>query len=532
LRERKLAILLMTALLIFSAILVPASAQHQAPYRVITVSEYGLVYVYDVLPRVGESMRISFPKDLVKNLVNYVCLEDRNPKLEVEEKVFSIVVSPESGEQVHLLTIFKDVVFWNPAAQSFQLQMPLHPSVSGLGRASLSVEIRLPRDAQLADVSPGSLNQSGAGILSGRLSNIDLSSKDFQYLSVRFSSNTLKLIDIQSARLSISLPDRTVSLTLKILQLGGTSTNELTLRLPEDLTLIEVRDPLGDLSSSYEPGKLVVRLRQPLSGGEFTSFTVILKASEKSQLISAGSGVSKIDLLLPMNSTAWIYEVEVILKDAEIRSWSLEPIQLRREYPEKTILVYRFDHVDPISVKDLELTLEYEPTFTLIRLLPYLALASIALVIASVTAMYRVRAKPAVKKPGEVLMDESQLLMLSYQNLAELITSRRIYDRSAARRSLIEARSEVRRRVERIRKLGEEIKRDLPKLRKEVDKLVRSAEGFEDAVDRLWDMVYPYLSKSMTRKRLDEALSRGHENLKKAYGKLAESLEDLREQLS
>ena len=522
----------MMALMMFLAALAPASAQQQAPYRVITVSEYGLVYVYDVLPKISDSMEISFPRDLVKNLVNYVCLEDQNPKLEVGDKVFSIAVKPEAGEQVHLLTIFKDVVFWNPAAQSFQLQIPLHPKVSGLGRTSFSVEVRLPKDAQLAEVSPGSLNQSSAGTISGRLSNIDLSRGDFQYLSVRFSSNMLKLIDIQSARLSIILPDGTMSLTLKILQLGGTSTDELTLRLPEDLTLIEVRDPLGELSSSYEPGRLKVRFRQPLSGGQLTSFTVVLKASEGSQLISSGSGVSRIGLLLPMNSTAWVYEVEVILKDAEVKSWSPEPIQLRREYPEKTVLVYRFDHVDPISVNDLKLTLEYEPIFTPIKLLPYLALASIAIIIASITAVYRVRAKPVVKKPGEALVDEGQLLMLSYQNLAELITSRRIYDRGVARRSLLEARSEVRRRVERIRKLGEELKRDLPKLGKEIDGLVRSAESFEDAVDRLWDLVYPYLSKSMTRKRLDEVLGRGHEGLKKAYGRLAGSLEALREQLS
>lgn len=531
-KEGKQAVLLVMTLMIFLTALAPASAQQRAPYRVITVSEYGLVYVYDVLPRISDSMEISFPRDLVKNLVNYVCLEDQNPKLEIGEKVFSVVVRPEASEQVHILTIFRDVVSWNPAAQSFQLQMPLYPKVSGLGRTSFSIEIRLPKDAQLAEVSPGFLNQSGAGALSGQLSDIDLSRGDFQYLSARFSSNMLKLIDIRSARLSVILPDRVMSLTLRVLQLGGTSTNELALRIPEGLTLIEVRDPLGELSSSYEPGRLEVKLRQPLSGGQLTSFTVVLKASEESQLISSGPKGSTIELFLPMNLTAWVYEVELILKDAEIRSWNPEPIQLRREYPEKTVLVYRFDHVDPINVDDLRLTLEYDPIFTPIRILPYLALASIAISIASVTAVHRVRAKPVVKKPGEALVDEGQLLMLSYQNLAELLTSRRIYDRGVARRSLLEARSEVRRRVERIRKLGEELKRELPKLGKEVNRLVKSAESFENAVDRLWDLVYPYLSKSMTRRRLHEALIRGHEDLKKAYGRLAESLEALRERLS
>jgi len=36
----------------------------------------------------------------------------------------------------------------------------------------------------------------------------------------------------------------------------------------------------------------------------------------------------------------------------------------------------------------------------------------------------------------------------------------------------------------------------------------------------------------MTRKRLDKVLERGYGELKKAYGRLAESLEALREQLS
>ncbi len=531
-RREKLAVLMIIVLILLSAAPVLSSAQ-QTPYRIITVNEYGLVYVYDVLPAVGESTEISFPKNLIKNLVNYACLEDQSPKLRVGENFFSIEVNSKAGQQLHLITIFKNVLSWNPADQTFQLEMPIHPRVLGLKTTSFSVDVKLPRDAEISELSPGFLNQSEPGVISGTLKDVDFSKDEVQHLSIKFKTDSLKLIDIRSAKLSIELPDRIISLTLRLTQLGGTSMSEARLKFPSGFSLIEVKDSVGKLSSNYEKGsgELRVFLRQPVEIRQSTSFTVVLKASEESRLISSENGVSEIGLLLPMNSTIWIYEVEVVLRGGEAKSWSPEPLELRREYPEKTILVYRFDHVDPLNVKEMRITLNYEPSFTFFQVLPYLALFSIVLVVASLTIVYKPTVKLKAKKPGESLMEEARLLMLSYQSLVGLIAGRKIYDRSSARRTLLEIRSEVRRRVEKLGKLGAEVRREMPKTREEVESLMKAAKGFEQAVEKTWDEVYPYLSGSMPKKRLEKILDRRGRELKSTYEKVAMSLEALRRKL-
>ena len=39
--------------------------------RIIEVNALGLVYIYDEVPSTGDKTVIQFPKNLVKNLVNY-----------------------------------------------------------------------------------------------------------------------------------------------------------------------------------------------------------------------------------------------------------------------------------------------------------------------------------------------------------------------------------------------------------------------------------------------------------------------------
>ena len=505
------------------------------PHRIIEVNEYGLVYVYDVLPGADGELRIGFPKSLVRNLVNYACPEDPNPELKVEEDAFFIVVDSKPGQPIHLTTIFRDVIAWDSRRGAFELNMPLHPMVPGLGKMNYPVTIKLPRDSEILEVSPGFLNQSETGTLSGVLEDVDLSGADFQQLKLSFTSDLLKIVDIRSATMELKLPDRLVTLNMRILNLGGSSMGQLNLKLPKGSKLIDVRDSLGSLSRKYdeETGSLRVSLRQPLAARSSTTLIVSFQAPSESDLMQVSDGSFTVSPYLPINSTAWLYRVEIVLTGGRPSSWNPEPIEFKREYPDKTILAYRFTRVDPINVGSFEINLEYGCGFSLFHILPYFALASIILMVGSVTAMRLTRGRrPAGKAPSfDRLLDEYQLLIMSYQSAADLLSSERIYNRAYARRTLLGIRSDVRRNVEKLRKVAEELKREKPVASEEVKRLEDAAKAFENAVEKIWNEIYPYLSGSAPKRRLGGVLEGCRRELREAYEGLSDALESLKKKL-
>jgi len=527
------AIMLSAALLLlmFSSLGIPCYSSQQ-PYRVIEVNEYGLVYVYDVLPGVGGELRIGFPRSLVRNLVNYACPEDPDPELKVEEDAFYIIVDSKAGQPIHLTTIFRDVIAWDPRREAFELDMPLHPRVRGLGKTDYPVTVKLPRDSEILEVSPGLLNQSGKEVLSGVLEGVDLSGAAFQMLKLSFTSDLLKPVDIRSATMRLKLPDRLITLDMKILNLGGPDISQLNLKLPEGSKLIDVRDALGSLSRKYdeETGGLRVFLRQPLAAGSLASLIVSFQAPGGSDAIRVSEGSSIISPYLPMNSTAWLYRIEIVLAGGEPFSWDPEPLEFRREYPGKSVLAYRFTHVDPINAGSLRIKLEYRSGFSPLQLLPYFALASTIFMACSVTAVYLTRGRGAARRVGllDRLLDEYQLLTLSYQSAADLLSSEKIYNRSYARRTLLGIRSDVRRSVGRLGRAAEELRRAKPEVSGEAGRLEEAAKLFEEAVEKIWNEVYPYLSGSAPRRRLEAILEGRRRELREAYERLSDSLELLR----
>ena len=533
----KLKALVLAILLTLSILPIIASPSlgQKPPYRLIEVNEYGLVYVYDVLPGVGGSLSISYPKSLVKNLVNYACLEDESPELRVGNETFSIVVDSKPGQEIHLTTVFKDVVSWDPGEKIFRLVMPMYPQVSGLGETSLQLRVKLPEGSEVTEVSPGFLNRSGSGVLSGVMEKVDLSKGGFQNLEVSFRNERLRIIDVISTVMHVELPERRISISLKLRQLGGEDLRELNLKLPKGSKLIDARDPLGELPKSYdeEAGELRITLRQPLTTGSSTSITYSFQPPQKSSLIDLRDNVVRISPYLPLNSTIWLYRIELTLRGGKLYSWKPEPVEYRREYPEKLFLAYRFTHIDPINIRDVSVELGYEPGFSLFQILPYLILGAVIFTIASITAVYRLGAGKPIEeeKPVDEILDEYRSLALTYQAAMDLLGSDKIYNRAKARRILLELRSETRRRSERLRRLARELRGEKPEYSEELKLLEESARRFEEAIERVWEDVYPYLSGSMPRRRLDEILERICSDLKKAYNDLSESVEKLKVKL-
>jgi len=535
LRQGRLSLFAALAIMLLSLqIIAPASALEQAPRRVIEVNENGLVYVYDVLPSTGDTMKIGFPKEFLKNLVNYACREDSSPKLVIEDDFFWITVNGASSTEIHVLTIFRDLLSWSPADQTFSLRIPAHPRVEDLGRSDFSVEVRLPSDATITEISPGWLNQTKPGMLSGVIRDLDLSREDVTMVSVKFSSNSLRILDVISAKLLVEIPEGRASISLRMRLVGGSQLSEVKLRLPEGFELIGAEDALGKLSSSVgKAGEAVVRLRQSLSQGGSDLLTITAKVGEGSNLIRLGANEILITALpMPLNTTVWTYDVEIRLRGGELRSWSPEPIELRREYPEKTILSYRFDHVDPINAGGFRIILGYEQRMSFFQVAPYLILATIGIVAFSITITYRPRGRIVEKKTSESLMDEASSITGIYQRLMDLISSDKIYDRGTARRILLDIRAEAREEVEKIRRIVERVASEEPKAAELARDLAKAAEDIQRAIEKTWAEVYPYLSRSLPRSRLEGALERCRGEIKQAYDVFVSRLESLRRRLT
>ncbi len=524
----------MVLIALLAAAVPPAISAQQIPKRTIELSPYGLVYVYDEVPSIGEKTVLEFPKNLVKNLVNYVSPNDPEPEMKVGNETFSIIVHSKPGETIRLTTVFRDVVLWSPYDQVFQLRMPIYPLVSGAGEKVFSLTVKLPSDSSISNVSPENLNQTKGGTLSATFEKTDLSGRDFKYFTVVFSSRFLKIIDITSAKMIIDPFSREADLALSLRSLGGKEVNKITFNLPAGSEILKTSDSVGEVSNGYDPerGELTVNLRQPIGAGQRVYVEVSFKFPEGASVMEIEDGRLTVSPILPMNATAWTYDIELILRSVSPVSWSPEPYEVRREYPETSIMTYKFTHLDPLNVKDAAVTVKFERTFSAFSILPY-ALVIAIFAIGSVAALYikKPERKAAEEKPTRDLTDEAQGLISAYQTVVDLIRSGKIFEKGRARSTILEARAEARRSAERLRRAGRDVRKTSPEMSSELERLERSAGKLERALERAWDLAYPYFSGSLSKKRFRARLDEYYEELKKAYGEFADSLEEFRKKI-
>ncbi|MCD6235449.1 MAG: hypothetical protein J7J94_00410 [Thaumarchaeota archaeon] len=508
----------------------PVSAQ-QAYKRTIEISQYGLVYVHDEVPSTGDTTILKFPRSLVKNLVNYVSPEDPKPELKVENETFSIIVHSKPGETVHLTTTFRNTLLWNPYKQEFFLKLPIYPLVPGLGKEPFTLVVELPSDSSIKNVSPEGLNQTGGTTLN-KTFEADLSGNKFEYFSVTFASRFLTPLEISSAKLVLNPFSREADLTLVLNSLGGRALGKITINIPAGSKVLKTADSVGEISNGYDPdrGELTLNLRQSLQPGQRVSLEISFKAPENSQLIEIEDGKIAVKPILPMNTTAWTYYLEVILSDASPKSWSPEPYEIRREYPNTVIMKYRFTHVDPFNVGNMAAEIEFTREFSPIPALPYLfAIAIFALAFTAAVYVKKPARAAAEKKVSKDVLDEAQGLVSAYQIIIDLVRTGKIFEKGKARSLILQARAEARRSGERVRKLAREMRREKPEIEREIAKLEESCRKLERVLEQAWELAYPYLSGTLSRKKFEERLNRYYDDLKKAYGEFADSFEDLRE---
>jgi len=535
----RLRVVLALTLLLILPLLAPAAAQQNAfVERVLEVNPYGLVYISDTVPRTGEVTAISFPSNLVKYLVNYRSPEDPNPTLEVEEKTFSIKVRSSSGDVIHLVTIFRDVVSRTPEG-AFTFSLPLNPITSEKA-GKFSLRVILPSDAEVDDYSPNFLKVEGekTNVLEGISEGIDTSSETPEDLTISFRSRTLRLLDILRAELEVKYPERVADFAFKFRNGGGRDLDYLKIFIPPGSELIETRDLLGEIGNTYkaEKGELSITLRRSVRQGESETVEAVFKIPEGSGLLEGSNGALRIGLLLPMNMTIRVYEVRVIMSSVDFISSTPEPEELQRLYPERIQLSYTFDHIDPFNAGELEVKLNYKPIPSRFALMPYLWGAVLAAVVfGSVASVYvRKRAGAAVKETEKPLFDlvsEADAISAACQRVADLISTRRILDKGYIRPRILELRSSIRRHAGRIASLAGEVAKLKPDLSERVKELADSAHSIESDVESLWIATHNYLTGSMGRSAFRRLAEQHYKRIGAAHRRLSEALEYLRGRL-
>jgi len=534
LRGLKLLIIALTMILVISAITPPAQAQPISAKRIVEVNQYGLVYVYDEVPRTGGLTKISFPREMLANLVNYRSPEDPNPELKEDRDVFSIIVHSRSGDFVHLVTIFRDVVRWDAMNARFMLRMSLNPILDEKV-GEFSIIVKLPSDAKPSRISPNYISEKKEGILSGNTSRIDLTERRPQTLSIDFTSDKLNLLDITDVDAEYSLPDGFVKLGFRFRNVGGKGLSRISFKLPANCSDIRAEDQLGKLLSSYYPKvrSLDVTLRQQVGVGERGSVSIYFKLPADNPYVKVSDNKFRVSPILPINTTVRRYGVKLLLRSMEFVSSDPEPVELVRVYPESIKLTYIFDHMDPFNAENSTIILEYKPLFSIFGFMPYIWVGAIlAVALAAVTCIYLKRPRIALSKVDlsmRRLVEEADSLTASYQDLTSLITSGRIVEKGYVRPRILDLRASIRRHGDKISAIASDLMKSSPELRDLMASLRNSVRRLEQSVEELWVMVHRYLSGRIGRSAFEKRVDRHYKLLKRAYGEFADAVEELRE---
>ena len=535
-RGLRLLIIALTMILMISAIMPFTQAQPITAKRTIEVNQYGLVYVYDEVPRTGDLTRISFPKEILANLVDYRSPEDPNPELKTDGDVFSITVHSRGGDFVHLVTIFRDVIRWDGMNALFMLRINLNPILDEK-IDEFSITVKLPSDAKPSQTKPSYITEEKEGILGGKTSKIDLTNRHPQILSIDFTSDRLNLLDITDVDAEYRLPDEFIKLSFRFRNIGGKGLLKVSFKLPANCSDVGAEDNLGRLLSSYDPKtrSLDVTLRQQVGVGEYGSVNIYFKLPADNPYIETSDNRFRISPILPINMTVRRYHVKLLLKSMEFMSSNPEPVELIRVYPETIKLTYIFDHIDPFNVENSTIILNYKPLFSVFGLMPYIWIGAIvAVALAAITCIYLRKPKTVLSKVDlsmRRLVEEADSLTASYQDLTSLITSGRIMEKGYVRPRILDFRASIKRHGDKISAIASDLMKTSPELRDLMINLRNSVRKLEQSVEELWVMIHRYLSGRISKSAFEKRVNRHYKILKKVYGEFAEAVEELREKV-
>lgn len=530
-KEKAPHIIMLIFLIISSSFLI-AGCEELVLERLIEIDKYGFVYVVDRIPVKDEHLEVGFPRQLLTSLVDYYT-PDGEIELEIENQAFWLKITPtQPSSSVKLVTIFGDLVK-RSGAETFKIEFPLNP-ITRKNFENIDVKIILPYQSNISKVLPTTMEVSmNNREASGRLS---MDTTQIQNLQLEFDVGEISILKPLHTDLTLDLSSREAEYNIKLSLIDGKTINGFSFKLHNGSRLLETRDQLKKLSSNYDEntGVLRVSFDRTLNVGE--SQTVIIKFKPPEGFFNFEGEHLLIPLHLPFNLSTPDYRVNIILPSMEYASSNVEPIQVKKVYPEKTYLTFHLGIVSPLTIEHKILDVTVKRGTGIFSLIPViLGASSIVLTAGVLTHFLRPVLKPPVKRYEEKalkLVEEVEGLISSCNIIGELIASKKIVDKGHIRQRMLEVRNNITRYMNRITGYSMDLRKTYPELEKRLESLTDISRKISGSVEQLWTRTYKYLAGSTGKKLFAKQVEEIYKDILKQLDALSNELEILRKELS
>jgi|GEM_PF-936359 len=525
--------MLVLAVLLLSYSYCVVESREPALERLIEVDRHGFLYVIDNIPLNDGYVEVGFPRQLLSSLVDYYTL-DGSIELKIEGQVFWLKVSPkQSSSSVKLITIFGDLVK-RSGTETFKVEFPANP-VTRENLENINLRIILPEGSNISKILPstfeiGENNLEAQGTLS-------IDTTQVHNLQLEFAVGEISLLKPIYTYLTLDLSTKQAEYNVKLTLRDGNTIDSFYFNLPNGSRVLETRDYLKKLSNSYDEqtGKLRVSFDRTLKAGE--SQTIIIKFEPPENFFyKVGEESISVSPYLPFNLSTPDYRVSIILPSMEYVSSSLDPIEVKKIYPEKTLLTFSLGTASPLTMDFKKLDVIVRPVPSMFSFIPYmLGLSIIVLIIGVLTHSLKPAFKPSLKEYEEKarkLIDEVEGLVSSCRVIAELVTSKKILDKGYVRPRILEVRNDVARHVSRIASFSVDLKKTYPDTVDKIDSLIVTSRMIQESIEHLWTQTHRYLTGSIAKTLFTKQVEEDYRNITKYLDRLVKEGESLRKLLS
>ncbi len=525
--------MLVLAVLLLSYSYCVVESREPALERLIEVDRHGFLYVIDNIPLNDGYVEVGFPRQLLSSLVDYYTL-DGSIELKIEGQVFWLKVSPkQSSSSVKLITIFGDLVK-RSGTETFKVEFPANP-VTRENLENINLRIILPEGSNISKILPstfeiGENNLEAQGTLS-------IDTTQVHNLQLEFAVGEISLLKPIYTYLTLDLSTKQAEYNVKLTLRDGNTIDSFYFNLPNGSRVLETRDYLKKLSNSYDEqtGKLRVSFDRTLKAGE--SQTIIIKFEPPENFFyKVGEESLSVSPYLPFNLSTPDYRVSIILPSMEYVSSSLDPIEVKKIYPEKTLLTFSLGTASPLTMDFKKLDVIVRPVPSMFSFIPYmLGLSIIVLIIGVLTHSLEPAFKPSLKEYEEKarkLIDEVEGLVSSCRVIAELVTSKKILDKGYVRPRILEVRNDVARHVSRIASFSVDLKKTYPDTVDKIDSLIVTSRMIQESIEHLWTQTHRYLTGSIAKTLFTKQVEEDYRNITKYLDRLVKEGESLRKLLS
>ncbi|MEM3619822.1 MAG: hypothetical protein QXP92_04920 [Nitrososphaerota archaeon] len=497
--------------------------------RLIEVDKYGFVYVVDKIPVKNGYIEVGFPRVYLVNLVDYYS-PDGSIELKVEDQVFWLkVTSVSPSTSIRLISIFGDLPD-RSGEETFKIRFPANP-LTRENLEKVNVKIVLPEESNITKISPKTVKVSEKSTEAyGEISGDTTQALD---IDLEFEIGKISLVKPAVTYLTLDLSTRQAEYTVKLSLRDGKTIDSFYFNLPNGSRLLEVRDYLKKLSNSYDEntGKLRVSFDRTLRIGE--SQTVIIRFEPPADFFYKVSGnAMTVSSYLPFNLSVQDYRVSIVLPSMEYVSSDLEPIEIKKIYPEKTLLTFYLGIVSPLNVESKKFNVVIERVPSLFSLIPYiLGISIIVLVIGTIMYSQKTIFKPSLKEYEETakkLLEEVDGLMATCKAIGELIDAKKILDKGYVRPRILEIRNSVARYVGRIASHSVDLKKTYPDIAEKIDSLTTTSRLILEAVEYLWTQTHRYLTGSIAKPLFIKQAEEKNKEILKYLDKLVSDVESLK----